>query len=211
MHTPSLPKLKLSLSDHGAGEHHKSGLEEIATCVACDSVDICPVFDSQEALDVHWETDATVTARTKATVLFSHQQSESSGRACLSFFSLPFSCVAQSLPSGAGGGVLLSLLHCELVLVSLRFFLSVDFLVWEDCSRPKCLTPHSRKCTGYFSPNQPTWKMKMKIRRMKWKMGETNEECKERVEERTNNHTGAWHVDGMTRTNAWALSQCRVT
>ena len=46
---------------------------------------------------------------------------------------------------------------------------SWDHDLWEDCSRPKCLTPHSRKRTGYFSPNQPTWKMKMKIRRMKRK------------------------------------------
>ena len=42
-----------------------------------------------------------------------------------------------------------------------------------------------------------------------WKMGETNEECRVRVEERTNNHSGAWHMDEMTGTNT--LSQCRVT
>ena len=32
---------------------------------------------------------------------------------------------------------------------------------------------------------------KSKFRRMKWKMGETSEECKARVDERTNNHSGA--------------------
>ena len=31
----------------------------------------------------------------------------------------------------------------------------------------KCLTAHSRKRAGYFSPNQPTWKTKMKNKRMK--------------------------------------------
>ena len=35
-------------------------------------------------------------------------------------------------------------------------------------------------------------------------MGETSEECKVRVEERTNNHSGAWHMFEMTRTNTWA-------
>ena len=57
--------------------------------------------------------------------------------------------------------------------------------LWEDCCRPMCLTPHSRKCTGYFSPNQPTWKMKMKIRRMKKNMRETVKSAKWRVEERS--------------------------
>ena len=34
-------------------------------------------------------------------------------------------------------------------------------------------------------------KVKSKFRRMKWKMGETNEECKAKVEVRTDNHSGA--------------------
>ena len=42
----------------------------------------------------------------------------------------------------------------------------------------------------YFSPNQPTWKMKMKmkIRRMKGKMRETVKSAIWRVEENQNNH-----------------------
>ena len=39
--------------------------------------------------------------------------------------------------------------------------------------------------------------VKMKIRRMKWKMGETNEECEERVEEEANTTTQA-HETWMT-------------
>ena len=30
------------------------------------------------------------------------------------------------------------------------------------------------------------------------------EECKVEIEERTDNHPGAWHMDEMTRTNTWA-------
>ena len=40
----------------------------------------------------------------------------------------------------------------------------------------------------YFSLNQPTWKMKMKIRRMKGKMKETVKSAKWRVEVNQNNH-----------------------
>ena len=44
-----------------------------------------------------------------------------------------------------------------------------------------------------FSPNQPAWKMKMKIRRMKTKMTETVKSAKWRVEEvRTNTAHEAW-------------------
>ena len=35
-------------------------------------------------------------------------------------------------------------------------------------------------------------------------MGETKEECQMKVQERTDNHSNAWHTDGMTRTNTWA-------
>ena len=47
----------------------------------------------------------------------------------------------------------------------------------------------SRKCTGYFSLNQPTWKMKMKIKRMKRKMRETVKSAEWRVEEYQDNNT----------------------
>ena len=40
--------------------------------------------------------------------------------------------------------------------------------LWEGCCRPKCLTPHSRKRTGYFSPNQPTWKKPMSRSTLSW-------------------------------------------
>ena len=67
--------------------------------------------------------------------------------------------------------------------------------LWEECCRPKCLTPHSRKRTGYFSPNRPTWKMK-KIRGMKRKMRETVKSAKWRVEE---NQDAQAHETWMTR------------
>ena len=84
-------------------------------------------------------------------------------------------------------------------------FLDEDF----SCCLPKCLTSHSRKRTVYFSPNQPTWKMKMKmkIRRMKRKMRDTVKSAKWRVEENQNNHY-AWSMDDVMRTNI--LSQCHV-
>ena len=55
--------------------------------------------------------------------------------------------------------------------------------------------------------NQPTWKMKMKIKRMKKKMRETVKSAKWRVEENQNNHC-ARSMDDVMRTNI--LSQCRV-
>ena len=51
--------------------------------------------------------------------------------------------------------------------------------------REALLTPHSRKRTGGLTPNRPTSKMKMKIRRMKWKIRETVKSAKWRVEERS--------------------------
>ena len=66
----------------------------------------------------------------------------------------------------------------------------------ERCCRPKCPTPHSRKRTGYFSPNRPTWKMKRKIRRMKRKMRETAKSAKWRVEE---NQDAQPHEKWVTR------------
>ena len=59
----------------------------------------------------------------------------------------------------------------------------------------------------YFSPNQPTRKMKMKIRRVKKKMRETVKSANWRVEENQNNHC-AWSMDDVMRTNIW--SQCHV-
>ena len=53
------------------------------------------------------------------------------------------------------------------------FFLPSLGLLVRDCSRPMCLTPHSRKYAWDFSSNQATWKMKMKSERMKRKMRET--------------------------------------
>ena len=78
--------------------------------------------------------------------------------------------------------------------------------LWEDCSRPKYLTPHSRKRTKYFSPNRPTWKMKMKIRRMKRKMRETVKSAMwESKRIKTHNHMKhGWHDAHCT------LSQCHV-
>ena len=77
----------------------------------------------------------------------------------------------------------------------------------EDCSRPKCLTPHSRKYAWDFSSNQPTWKMKMKIRRMKRKMRETVKSAEWRVEEYQDNNN-------MRMTHGWCaqdtLNQCQV-
>ena len=71
------------------------------------------------------------------------------------------------------------------------------YVLWEDCSRPKCLTPHSRQCTGYFSLNQPTWKMKMKNRRMKRKMRETVKSADSRV--RSDTQRNAWNMDDVMR------------
>ena len=68
--------------------------------------------------------------------------------------------------------------------------------MWEDCFWPKCLTPHSRKYAWDFSSNQPTWKMKMKIRRMKRKMRETVKSAEWRVEEYQYNNT-------MRMTHGW--------
>ena len=77
---------------------------------------------------------------------------------------------------------------------------------------PMAQTPQWAKCTGDLAPNTSTWKRKRKtskFRRMKWKMRETNEECKVRIEERTDNHS-------RRMTHGWDdahkhLSQCRVT
>ena len=79
--------------------------------------------------------------------------------------------------------------------------------LWEELCWPKGKTPHSRKRTGGLAPNRSTWKMKWKIRRMKWQMGETKWRVR-REGRREIKHTGAWQMDGMTRTNT--SSQCRV-
>ena len=71
-----------------------------------------------------------------------------------------------------------------------------SLIVRKLSCRPKCLTPHSRKRTGYFSPNRPTWKVKMKIRRMKRKMRETVKSARWRVEE---NQDAQPHGTWMTR------------
>ena len=62
----------------------------------------------------------------------------------------------------------------------------VGLITCERIVVGKCRTPHSRKRTVYFSPNQPTWKMKMKmkIKRMK----KTVKSAKWRVEKNQNNH-----------------------
>ena len=79
--------------------------------------------------------------------------------------------------------------------------------LWEDCSRPKCLTPQSRKCAWDFSSNEPTWKMKMKNRRMKRKMRETVKSAEKRVEEYQDNNN-----NNMRMTHGWraqdTFSQC---
>ena len=71
----------------------------------------------------------------------------------------------------------------------------------------KSPAPLSRKRTMYLSPNRPTWKMKMKMRRMKRKMRETVQSAKWRLEENQNNHC-ARSMDDVMRTNI--LSQCHV-
>ena len=45
---------------------------------------------------------------------------------------------------------------------------------------------------------------KSRFRKKKWKIEKDTEESKVKIEERTDNHSGAWHMDGMTRTNTWA-------
>ena len=80
--------------------------------------------------------------------------------------------------------------------------------LWEVCCRPKSQTPHSRKRTGYFSPKQPTWKLKMKIRRMKRKMKETVKSAKWRSRRRGRNKHCAWGMDDVMRTTI--LSQCHL-
>ena len=69
-----------------------------------------------------------------------------------------------------------------------------------------------RSAQGDLAPATSTWKRKKyksRFKRMKWKMGETNKECKARVEERTDNQL-------RRMTHGWDdahkhLSQCRMT
>ena len=87
----------------------------------------------------------------------------------------------------------------------------VTRVVWEDCSRPKCLTPHSRKYAWDFSSNKPTWKMKMKNRRMKRKMRETVKSAEWSVEEyqiiRTTKRMMTWRDSCKT---PWANVTCDI-
>ena len=59
---------------------------------------------------------------------------------------------------------------------------------------------HRGSCSGNIHMEE---EVEWEIKRMKWKMGETNEEC-EREGRREIKHTGAWDMDDMTRTNTWA-------
>ena len=77
----------------------------------------------------------------------------------------------------------------------------VGLITCERIVVGKCRTPHSRKRTVYFSPNQPTWKMKNK------RMKKTVKSATWRVEENQNNHC-AWSVDDMMRRNVLSHVVC---
>ena len=79
--------------------------------------------------------------------------------------------------------------------------------VWEDCCRPKCLSPHSRKRTRYFSRTNPHG-------RWRWRSGEWKGRWERRwrvqsgESKRGQNKHCAWGMDDVMRTNI--LSQCPV-
>ena len=84
--------------------------------------------------------------------------------------------------------------------------------LWEGRCWPKSQAPHSRFCTGEFSPNRPTWKMKMKIRRMKQKMRETGKgqsgESKRGQNAQPHETWMTWralHLEPMSRATLWNL------
>ena len=83
--------------------------------------------------------------------------------------------------------------------------------LWEGRCWPKSQAPHSRKRTE-FSPNRPTWKMKMKIRRMKQKMRETGKgqsgESKRGQNAQPHETWMTWralHLESMSRATLWNL------
>ena len=101
-------------------------------------------------------------------------------------------------------GLLLKEDFSDLWVVEIRRSWAHD--LWEVDYWTKGQTPHWAKCTGDLAPKTSTWKRKRwksRFRKKKWKIEKDAEESKVRIEERTDNHSSAWHMDGMTRTNTW--------
>ena len=58
---------------------------------------------------------------------------------------------------------------------------------------------HRGSCSGNIHMEEE--KVEVKVQEDEVEDERDCEECKVRIEERTDNHSGAWHMDGMTRTN----------
>ena len=109
-------------------------------------------------------------------------------------------------------GLLLKEDFSDLWVVEIRRSWAHD--LWEVDYWTKGQTPHWAKCTGDLAPKTSTWKRKRwksRFRKKKWKIEKDAEESKVRIEERTDNHSSAWHMDGMTRTNTWANVVSHIT
>ena len=95
---------------------------------------------------------------------------------------------------------------CLCVFVCVCVCLCVCLCVVRGCCGPKRLTPHSRKRTGFFSPNRPTWKMKMKNQENEKEDERDCEECK--VERRVEENQDAQPHETSMRTTPWATVTC---